>query len=118
LSAVRGGFLKKADFFCGNLLAPTRLDTRGVIGSSQTFTSRVGAAVLCRSATTAVAAFWRYGAAFFSSVGPAVCRKGTGVTYSTARKFLLHGSKTEGFNKMRQIKRGREERGKYGRRRG
>jgi hypothetical protein len=48
-----------------------------------------------------------------------VRRKGAGVTYSTTRKFFLHGSKTKGFDKMRQIRIGREERGKIrARRRG
>jgi hypothetical protein len=41
-----------------------------------------------------------------------VRQKGVGVTYSTARNFFLHGSKAEGFNKMRQIRRGGEECGK------
>jgi hypothetical protein len=84
----------------------------GIVESSQTFTSKAGAAVLYRSATTVAAAFWRYGAAFFSSVGLAVRRKDARVTYSTARNFFLHGSKAEEFNKMRQIRRGKEERGK------
>jgi hypothetical protein len=76
-----------------------------------TFISRAGAAVLCRSATNAAATF-------FSSIGPAVRQKGAGVTSSTTRNFFLHGSKTKRFNKMRQIRRGREECGNYGQRRG